>query len=245
MKKGARISKKMMDDKHIHAILCGRGGYGMGRIIDRLNFKKFERNPKWVIGFSDITVLHAHLNRVYGIASIHGPMAAAFNEGGDENPYLQSLKAMLLGEKALYTASANSLNQTGSAKGRLLGGNLSLIAHLTGTPSAYKTKGKLLFLEDVGEQLYNIDRMAHQLKRAGLLDDLAGLILGGFTENKDTDRPFGQTVIEIFRHLLKDAAYPVCFDFPVSHDKENLALKVGGRYHLSVQPEGVELKELD
>jgi len=237
--------QRMLDDKKIKAILCGRGGYGMGRIIDQLDFKKFERRPKWIIGFSDITVLHAHLNRVIGIASIHGPMAAAFNEGGDENPYVQSLKAMLLGTKAEYKAAPHAFNIAGTAQGRLVGGNLSLIAHLIGTSSAYKTKGKLLFLEDVGEQLYNVDRMFYQLKRAGVLDGLAGLILGGFTDNKDTERPFGQTVEEILHHLVKDCEYPVCFGFPVSHEKENFALKVGARYQLLVSPSEVRLIEKD
>ena len=235
--------QRMLDDKKIKAILCGRGGYGMGRIIDQLDFKKFERRPKWIIGFSDITVLHAHLNRVIGIASIHGPMAAAFNEGGDENPYVQSLKAMLLGIKAEYQATPHPFNMEGTAQGRLVGGNMSLIAHLIGTRSAYKTKGKILFLEDVGEQLYNVDRMFYQLKRAGALDGLAGLILGGFTDNKDTERPFGQTVEEILHHLVKDREYPVCFGFPVSHEKENYALKVGARYQLLVSPTEVRLTE--
>jgi muramoyltetrapeptide carboxypeptidase len=235
--------QRMLDDKKIKAILCGRGGYGMGRIIDQLDFKKFERRPKWIIGFSDITVLHAHLNRVIGIASIHGPMAAAFNEGGDENPYVQSLKAMLLGKKAEYQATPHPFNIEGTAQGRLVGGNMSLIAHLIGTRSAYKTKGKLLFLEDVGEQLYNVDRMLYQLKRAGVLDGLAGLVLGGFTDNKDTERPFGQTVEEILHHLVKDREYPVCFGFPVSHEKENYALKVGARYQLLVSPTEVRLTE--
>jgi muramoyltetrapeptide carboxypeptidase len=235
--------QRMLDDKKIKAILCGRGGYGMGRIIDQLDFKKLERRPKWIIGFSDITVLHAHLNRICGIASIHGPMAAAFNEGGDENPYVQSLKAMLLGTKAEYNAAPHAFNIAGTAQGRLVGGNLSLIAHLIGTRSAFKTKGKLLFLEDVGEQLYNVDRMFYQLKRAGVLDGLAGLILGGFTDNKDTERPFGQTVEEILHHLVKDCEYPVCFGFPVSHEKENFALKVGAKYQLLVSPSEVRLIE--
>lgn len=237
--------QRMLDDKKIHAILCGRGGYGMGRIIDQLDFKKFTRRPKWIVGFSDITVLHAHLNRVAGVASIHGPMAGAFNDGGDENPYVQSLKSMLIGKPAVYAADPHAYNIPGKAKGRLVGGNLSLIAHLIGTPSAYKTKGKILFLEDVGEQLYNVDRMMHQLKRAGVLDGLAGLVLGGFTDNKDTERPFGQTVEEILRHQIKDADYPVCFGFPVSHEKENNALKVGARYTLTVESAKVLLEETD
>lgn len=233
----------MLDDKKIKAILCGRGGYGMGRIIDQLNFKKFHRSPKWIVGFSDITVLHAHLNRVHKVASLHAPMAAAFNDGGDANRYVQSLRSALLGKKTVYTNSPHSFNVQGSATGRLVGGNLSLVAHLIGTPSSYKTRGKILFLEDVGEQLYNIDRMLYQLKRSGMLDGLSGLILGGFTENKDTERPFGQTVEEILRHILQDADFPVCFRFPVSHEKENVALKVGATYRLTVGSKEVLLEE--
>ncbi|WP_290795684.1 S66 peptidase family protein [Flavihumibacter sp. UBA7668] len=235
----------MLDDEKIKAIVCGRGGYGMGRIIDQLDFKKFLRSPKWIAGFSDITVLLAHLNRVYKVASLHAPMAAAFNDGGDENKYVQSLRVALLGKKALYSTPPHSFNRLGSAIGRLVGGNLSLVAHLIGTPSSYKTKGRILFLEDVGEQLYNIDRMFHQLKRSGMLDGLAGLVLGGFTQNKDTDRPFGQTVEEILRYVLKDADYPVCYGFPVSHEKENFALKVGAKFRLKISLDEVLLEETD
>ena len=233
----------MLDNKKIKAILCARGGYGMSRIIDSLNFKKFRKKPKWIIGFSDITVLHTHLYSRYKIASLHAPMAAAFNDGENNNPYIQSLFKALEGEKAEYRNTGGPFNHAGLAEGELVGGNLSLLAHLVGTPSDIKTKGRILFLEDIGEYLYNIDRMLLQLKRAGKLKDLAGLIIGGFTENKDTDRPYGKEVHEIIHEQVKEYDYPICFGFPVSHEKENYALKVGGTYKLTVEEVDVTLCE--
>ncbi len=235
--------QEMMDDPEVKAVFCGRGGYGVGRIIDMLDFRKFRRNPKWVIGFSDITVLHAHINRNFKIATLHAPMAAAFNEGEYANPYVQSLLSALRGEPVVYHAGSHPDNKRGVARGRLVGGNLALISHLIGTPSAYKTKGRILFLEDVGELLYNIDRMMIQLKRSGVLDGLSALVVGGFTDSKDTERPFGMTVQEIFSHHLQKMPYPVCYNFPVSHEKENYALKVGASYLLEVMRDGVVLKE--
>ncbi|HEU4901622.1 MAG TPA: LD-carboxypeptidase, partial [Flavisolibacter sp.] len=236
--------QQMLDNKKINAILCARGGYGVSRIIDDLSFKKFKKNPKWIIGFSDITVLHAHLQARYKMASLHAPMAAAFNEGEFNNPYIQSLKKALEGEMAVYECNGGPFNKKGKAKGELVGGNLTLLAHLIGTPSDVKTKNRILFLEDVGEYLYNIDRMLLQLKRAGKLDKLAGLVIGGFTDNKDTERPFGKEVHEIIHDQVKDYDYPICFGFPVSHEKENYALKVGGRYQLAVEEVNVTLTEL-
>jgi muramoyltetrapeptide carboxypeptidase len=226
--------QSMLDNKHIKAILCARGGYGMSRIIDQLSFKKFRKHPKWIIGFSDITVLHAHLLRNYKIASLHAPMAAAFNVGEQNNPFLAALKNSLIGEPQTYECAYHPYNITGHGKGILYGGNLSLIVHLIGTNSDVKTANKILFLEDVGEYLYNIDRMFVQLKRAGKLKKLKGLIIGGFTEIKDTERPFGKTAYEIIQEHIKDADYPVCFGFPVSHNKENFALKIGQSYKLDV-----------
>lgn len=235
--------QRMMDDTNIHAILCARGGYGMSRIIDQLSFKKFKKHPKWIVGFSDITVLHAHLFSNYKIASLHAPMAAAFNDGEDTNAYIQSLKNALEGKPAHYECAAHPFNKTGDVEGTLVGGNLTLLAHLIGTKSDIKTKHKILFLEDVGEYLYNIDRMLVQLKRSGKLDDLAGLIIGGFTDNKDTERPFGKTVHEIIYEHVSEYEFPICFNFPVSHEKENYALKVGGNYKLSVTADTVILHE--
>jgi muramoyltetrapeptide carboxypeptidase len=215
----------------------------MSRIIDRLSFRRFRKNPKWVIGFSDVTVLHAHLYTNYKIASLHAPMAAAFNDGGFHTPYVQSLKAALDGVPASYECAVHELNNNGSAEGILVGGNLTLLAHLVGTRSDIKTKNKILFLEDIGEYLYNVDRMMLQLKRTGKLDKLAGLVIGGFTENKDTERPFGKSVYQIIYDHVRDYEYPICYNFPVSHEKENYALKVGVQYSLLVRHDKVLLHE--
>jgi len=236
--------QQMIDDPEIKAILCGRGGYGLSRIIDRIDFTQFEKAPKWIIGFSDVTVLHTHILGRYGIATMHAPMAGAFNDGGDTGPGVESLRDALAGKLVNYPAPPHPFNRPGKGTGVLLGGNLSLLAHLTGSVSEPATSGSILFLEDVGEYLYNIDRMLRQLQRAGKLDDLAGLLVGGFTEMKDTVRPFGATVEEIVREVVGDVPYPVAFDFPVSHGKENVALKIGARYALKVEAGGTALTEL-
>lgn len=234
-----------LDDPSVKAILCGRGGYGLTRIVDRIDFTRFEQNPKWIIGFSDITVLHAHIWSNFKIATLHAPMAGAFNDGGADDIYVQSLRWALAGRPANHTCAPHPFNRLGQAKGRLLGGNLSLLAHLIGTPSEINTKGKILFLEDVGEYRYNVDRMLYQLKRSGKLDALAGLIIGGFTDIKDTTRSFGSAVEEIIRDVVKEYDYPVCFDFPVSHGRENYALKIGFKHRLDVDRNGVSLQEKD
>ncbi|MFN2440531.1 MAG: LD-carboxypeptidase [Chitinophagaceae bacterium] len=236
--------QKMLDDKNIKAIFCARGGYGISRIIDQVNFSKFRKRSKWIIGYSDITILHSHIYRNFKIASLHAPMAAAFNDGEFNNQYILSLKDALEGKKAQYECLPQDFNHPGRCSGELVGGNLSLLVHLTGTPSDTTTKNKILFLEDVSEYLYNIDRMFFQLKRSGKLKRLAGLIIGGFTDSKDTDRPFGQSVYEIIADAVKEYSYPVCFGFPVSHEKENYALKIGVKYQLRVENDKVSLKEI-
>lgn len=234
----------MLDDPGIKAILFGRGGYGMGRIIDRLSFAALKKNPKWLIGFSDITVMHSHLLGRVHMASLHAPMAAAFNEGGAENEFVHSLKNALKGNKAKYSCSPHAFNHTGKATGRLIGGNLALLAHVIGTASDFKTKDCILFLEDIGEYLYSTDRMMYQLLRSGKLKNIAGLILGGFTDVKDTDRPFGKNIDEILYDITSRLDVPVCFHFPVSHNKENYALKIGVKYQLTVAKDIVKLREL-
>jgi muramoyltetrapeptide carboxypeptidase len=171
-------------------------------------------------------------------------MAAAFNEGEFNNQYIQSLHDAMVGRRGNYTCPGNVFNQKGKASGILIGGNLSLLSHLAGTPSDIKTKNKILFIEDVGEYIYNLDRMMYQLKRGGKLDNLTGLIVGRFTEMKDTVIPFGQRPDEVIRDIVKEYDYPVCFNFPVSHGKENYALKIGGEYRLTVSGTSAELKEL-
>jgi muramoyltetrapeptide carboxypeptidase len=174
---------------------------------------------------------------------MHAPMAAAFNDDGYKNPYVRSLKDALEGRPMDYSCAVHEFNRQGEAAGELVGGNLALLAHLTGTGSDIKTKNRILFIEDVGEYLYNIDRMMHQLKRSGKLDKLSGLVVGGFTDVKDTERPFGQDAYQVIHSLVKEYDYPVCFGFPVSHDAENYALKIGFRCTLKVSHDGVTLKE--
>jgi len=231
----------MLDDEEVKAILCARGGYGIGRIIDQIRFKKFRKHPKWIIGYSDVTVLHAHIYSNYRISSLHAPMAAAFNDG--ENEYVQSIKLALTGSLARYETRPHHFNKIGKAKGELIGGNLALLAHLSGTSSDFKTKNRILFIEDIGEYLYNIDRMLYQLKRNGKFNKLAGLIIGGFSDGKDTERPFGITTDEIIQDVISDFEFPVAFGFPVSHERENYALKIGVKYTLDIDSETVTLKE--
>lgn len=233
----------MLDSEYINAILCGRGGYGVSRLIDRLDFTKFKKTPKWVIGYSDITVLHAHIHTNFKIATLHSPMAAAFNDGEYNNPYIRSLLKAITGKKAAYKCALHPLNKKGKAAGELVGGNVALLCNMIGTRSDIKTNNKILFIEDIGEYIYSTDRMMYQLKRAGKLDKLAGMVVGGFTDVKDTERPFGKTVYEAIYDIVKEYDYPVCFNFPVSHSGENYALKTGVTYQLNVSSKGVQLLE--
>lgn len=239
-----RDLQKMLNDNNTKAILCGRGGYGLSRIIDHLDFQKFKKNPKWIIGFSDVTVLHAHIFQHYQIATMHAPMVNAFNDGGAQNTYVISLRDALCGAKLNYECAAHPFNKIGSTEGELIGGNLSIIAHLIGSHSSYKTRHKILFIEDVGEYLYNIDRMLIQLERAEFFKHLRGLIIGGFTEMKDTVIPFGADVLSIIHERVKQYKFPICFDFPVSHTEKNYALKIGTTYSLNVHATQTTLKEI-
>ncbi|GAC1480608.1 MAG: LD-carboxypeptidase [Flavisolibacter sp.] len=235
--------QRMLDDRQIKAILCARGGYGISRIIDDLNFKKFRKHPKWIIGFSDISILHAHIFNKFKIISLHAPMASAFSSD-EQNPFIESLYQILQGNPMNYIWKPHQMNRPGEASGALVGGNLTLLTHLIGTKSDLKTKNHILFLEDVGEYLYNIDRMLVQLKRNGKLSKLAGLVIGGFTECKDTVRSFGKTAYEIIYEQVKEFQYPICFDVPVSHGRENVSLKHGASCSLQVNNDSVILSEL-
>jgi muramoyltetrapeptide carboxypeptidase len=240
--------QRMLDDAQVKAILCARGGYGMARMVDRLDFKKFLAQPKWVIGFSDVTVVHCHLANL-GMASLHSKMCNSFPKDWAQAEPIQietilSIKKALMGEKMLYTAPANPNNRPGTAVGELIGGNLKIWESLGGTPSDCSTDGKLLFLEDTGEYLYSIDRMFWNLKRRGKLKKLKGLIIGGFkTKAEEPGEEFGRSLYDIVREVVKEYAYPVCFDFPVGHQRNNFALKCGARHRLEVGAEGVRLEE--
>ncbi len=234
----------MLDDENIMAILFGRGGYGLSRILEHISFKKFRRSPKWIMGYSDITLLHAYIYSNYDIVTAHSPMAGAFPEPGLENPYIQSIRSVLNGDKMQYSCDPHVFNRKGEMEGILMGGNLTLLAHAVGGPADFKTKGLILFLEDIGEYLYNMDRMLHQLKAAGKFQKPAAVILGSFTDMKDTERPFGQNAYEIIRDCLSEFDYPLCFGFPVGHVKENFALKCGAAYRLKVSKESVLLEEI-
>ena len=233
----------MLDDRNIHAILFGRGGYGMGRIIDQLDFKQFRKYPKWLIGFSDITLMHTHVFSKLNTATIHGPMAGAFNVEDGNTAFINTLHNAITGKKGKYSAIPQQLNRPGKAKGKLIGGNLALLTHAIGTASDFDTKDKILFIEDTGEYLYAADRMLYQLKRSGKFDRISGLIIGGFTEMKDTERPFGKSMDNIISEIIAEFDFPVCFNFPVSHSKENVALKIGVEYQLNITEKKVTLTE--
>ena len=232
--------QQMLDDKNIKAILNARGGYGAVRIIDKINFTKITSNPKWIIGFSDITVMHSHLNRNYGVASIHSKMCNSFPDDWSkaddtQKETINSIKDCLTGKIMSYSLSPNQYNKTGVATGALVGGNLKTIETLAGSKSDLITKNKILFVEDTGEYLYSIDRMFWNLKRTGKLAQLKGLIVGGFKIKKDdAGEEFGRTVEEIVLEKVMEYNYPVCFDFPVGHQKNNFALKCGVIHQLKV-----------
>lgn len=236
--------QSMINDREVKAILCARGGYGVSRIIDKIDFQPLQVFPKWIVGYSDITLLHLHFFANLKMASLHAPMAAAFNDGGFENEFVGSLKTALLGTPYIYTIPSQKNNRTGKASGRLIGGNLALFAHSLGTRSEPDTRDCILFLEDVGEYLYNIDRMLMQLKRAGKLDRLAGILFGGFTDMKDTTIPFGSEIQEILWEKVQEYDYPVCFDFPVGHSDFNFALKTGLNHSLEISNEAVILQQM-
>lgn len=242
--------QQMLDDPTISAILCARGGYGSVRIIDKLDFSKFLLKPKWIIGFSDITVLHSHLNRQFGVASIHSKMCNSFpadwaNAEPVQIESIESIRDCLAGKQMFYKAVPNPKNKNGIAEGVLVGGNLKTIESLSGSSSDIITDNKILFVEDTGEYLYSIDRMFWNLKRTGKLSKLKGLIIGGFKARKDDPgEEFGKTLEEIVLEKVKEYQYPVCFDFPVGHQKYNMALKCGVIHALEVSDAVVSLKEV-
>lgn len=227
-----------LDDPEIRAIIAGRGGYGTIRIIDGLDFTKFKANPKWIVGFSDITVLLSQLFAGLGTQSIHGQMPYTFDEATPES--LTSLKTALFGGELCYNYTSDFKNRSGKAEGILIGGNLTLLVSVQGSVSEMDYTGKVLFLEDVGEHEYSIDRMMRLLKRNGKLAKLKGLIVGAFNEITAEPIPFGASPEQVIWDIVKEYDYPVCFNFPVGHIDDNRAMVLGKKTKLTVKGQQVE-----
>lgn len=226
-----------LDHKEAKAIILACGGYGTIRIIDQIKFGKFLKSPKWIAGYSDATILQNHLLNL-GVASIHSTMAFQFMKNEEAT---ESLRKVLFGEKTDYKTEPDILNRFGNAKAEVIGGNLSLLYALSGSTSSVSTRGKILFIEDLDEYLYHIDRMMMQLKRSGQLKYLKGLIVGGMSDMKDNTVPFGKTAEQIIFDAVKEYKYPVCFGFPAGHISRNLAIYLGKKAELKVNKKGAEL----
>lgn len=243
-------TQALLDDPEVKAILFARGGYGSVRIIDSLHFDKFRKNPKWLIGFSDITVFLAHVYRNCHVAGIHSKMCNSFPEKWleaeeEQRISITSIRDCLTGKLMEYKVPADSGNRYGSGTGRLVGGNLKTLESLSGTASDMNTDGAILFLEDTGEYPYGIDRMFWNLKRSGKLDHLQGLVIGGFKmKADDPGEEFGRDLRTIITEKLNDCRYPVCFGFPAGHQKHNVAVKFGVKHRLEVSSEGTVLREM-
>ena len=225
--------QEAINDTQTKAIICARGGYGSVRIIEKLDFSYFLKSPKWLVGFSDITVFHSVLNKL-GLASIHGAMPAFFLENKKPTKSFHSLMEVLTSGNSELKFESHSLNLKGSCSGELVGGNLSLLYSLQGTPWQLDTKGKILLIEDLSEYLYHLDRMMQNFKLSGQLNDLAGLVVGGFTEMQDNESPYGKSAYEIIYEAIEGCHFPVCFDIPSGHIPKNLSLMLGANYQLQV-----------
>lgn len=231
--------QRFLEDQSINAILFARGGYGSIRIIDKLDFEKFQQHPKWLIGFSDITVFHAKASQL-NIASIHSPMSSSMDINC-ANDDIKLTMQLLKGKLDIKQPSPHPLNKKGCADGILTGGNLSLIYALRGTQLDIDPKGKILFIEDLNEYLYHLDRMMHNLKLGGILENISGLIVGQFTSMKDNDSPFGQEAYQIINEVVKEYNYPVIFDYPAGHVDVNYPLVFGKRAEMEVGDEYVTI----
>ena len=226
--------QKALDNPNIKAIWAGRGGYGTVRILDRLDFTQFKKHPKWIIGYSDITALHCHLHQL-GYETMHAMMGVNMGNEPEEIPEtIASFKRALFGKKIKYEIPSTSYNKTGKATGQLIGGNLSLIVSMLGSKSALSTDGKILFIEDVGEQKYSIDRMLQTLKRAGYFNHVKALVVGDFSSVKPNNPLWGSTVEELVLNVIKEYDFPVFFGFPAGHKKDNRALILGRTVKINV-----------
>lgn len=228
-----------LDNPNIKAIWCVKGGYGTVRIIDLLDFTKFKQNPKWIVGFSDITVLHNHLNTL-GYKTIHGIMPVTAPRATTEAK--ETLREALFNEKLSYEIASDPMNRIGTAKGELVGGNLSILYSLFGSPSAIDCHEKILFIEDLDEYLYHIDRMMMNLKRNGCLESIKGIVVGSMTKMKDNDIPWGKNAVEIIEDVTKKYNIPVIYNFPAGHIQDNRALILGSTVSMGVTSEKSTLK---
>ncbi len=236
--------QEFLDSEEIACILCARGGYGTTRIIDALSFKRFKAFPKWIVGYSDITSLLLHLLNL-GYQGIHGPMPINFSESDAEESIERLRRLLFEGSIEPIHFIGNRHNISGIGSGQLIGGNLSMLVNLLGTGDDFSTNQHILFIEEVDEYLYRIDRMLVQMKRAGKLENLAGLIVGHFTRVKDNDAPFGASVEEIFLDLTKEYDYPICFGAPLGHIMPNFPLVIGRNFHLEVNQKTAVLSTLE
>lgn len=231
--------QKQLDNPNIKAIWCVKGGYGTVRIIDLLDFTQFKKNPKWIIGFSDITVLHNHLNTL-GYKTIHGIMPVSIPKATLQAK--ETLKKALFNNPLSYEISSDQMNRYGSARGELVGGNLSILYSLFGSPSSIDCNEKILFIEDLDEYLYHIDRMMMNLKRNGCLKSIKGIVVGSMTKMKDNDIPWGKNAVEIIQDVIKNYKIPVIYNFPAGHIQDNRALILGSQVTMEVNAEKSTLK---
>lgn len=233
--------QEMLDNPKIKAIWAAKGGYGTVRIVDRIDFTNFKRKPKWVVGFSDVTVMHSHINNM-DIGTLHAIMAISAKTASPEA--IESFRKALFGEKLEYHIPHHDFNKNGKATGELVGGNLSVLYSIQGSESAVDMNGKILFLEDLDEYLYHIDRMMMNLKRNGSLKGVKGIIIGGMTSMNDNDIPWGHDALEIIQDIVKDLNIPVAYNFPAGHIKDNRALILGKTVTLEVNDKETHLKFL-
>ena len=225
----AALMQRLLDDDAVKAIFCCRGGYGTVRIVDRLDFSHFAQRPKWIVGYSDITVLHSHIHSLFGLPTLHATMP--INMHGEETPATRTMHDFLFGMNggtADHEWAPTALNRKGTARAEVVGGNLSILYSLLGSRSQVDTRGKILLIEDLDEYLYHIDRMMQALKRAGMLEGLGALMVGGLSDMHDNSIPFGRTAEQIVREAVEEYHYPVVFGSPFGHlGDNNLALPLG------------------
>ena len=227
-----------LDDENVKAIWCARGGYGTVRIIDSLDFTNFKQHPKWIMGFSDVTVLHSQLN-VERVASLHSIMPFTVPTAPEE--VKETLRQALFGETISYVIPSKNYDVKGTASGELVGGNISILYSLLGSKSSIETKDKILFIEDLDEYLYHIDRMMYNLKRNGYFEHVKGIIVGSMTDMHDNEIPFGQNAVQIITAITKEYNIPIAFDFPAGHQSDNRTLILGQQVDFEVNEKEIKL----